>query len=285
MKTVNHIKDLISQNKIELAFSKLQDLSNSNLDLSNQLVLLKGQWNSIVHSELVGISTSDEINRNKSKIRLSLLSLTDSISINKQNPNKLEKNIYFSYAWSDSNETQTSREAIVNDLYDRLHEIGYNLRRDKMNLGYRGLISEFMHEIGKGTIIIVAISHKYLRSPYCMFELYEIYRNSKLEKKEFSERIFPIHVESINLNDPIILDEYYTYWEEQENTWSKLIQKRIDKIGKQQFAEYDKIKQISSNFGDLTSFLMDMNALNLEVLSENNFDKMITAIDNKLNEN
>lgn len=193
--------------------------------------------------------------------------------------------IFFSYAWEDEKEIGKNREEIINSLYNTLERKKYTLRRDKMDLSYRGLISDFMQEIGKGNLIVVALSEKYLKSPYCMFELYEIYRNSRLDKNEFSDKIFPIHLETINLNDPLVLDEYYTHWEEKEEEWSKLIQKRMDRIGKEQFAEFDKVKQISSKFGDLASFIMDMNALTPDMLSENNFDKMITAINVKLNEN
>ena len=83
-----------------------------------------------------------------------------------------ENNIYFSYAWGDKNEISESREELVNKLYDTLIAKNYKVVRDKMDLTYRGLISEFMQEIGRGRLIIVATSDKYLKSPYCMFELY-----------------------------------------------------------------------------------------------------------------
>ncbi len=237
-------------------------------------------------AEAMKLGAKDFLDKNSEVFYDKLLFVLSEIFVkieNNMDTNQTQNTIYFSYAWGDKNELNKSREEIINLLYNTLQTKNYNLKRDKMDLGYRGLISEFMNEIGKGNLIIVAISDKYLKSPYCMFELYEIYRNSKLDKKAFSNRIFPIHLEYINLNDPIKLDEYYTYWEEKEKAWSILIQKRMDKIGKEQFAEYDKVKQIYSKFGDLTSFIMDMNALTLDLLSDNNFKKMIEAIDYKLN--
>jgi internalin A len=47
------------------------------------------------------------------------------------------------------------------------------------------LISGFMKRIGRADRVIVVLSDKYLRSPYCMTELHIIYRRSNEEKEEF----------------------------------------------------------------------------------------------------
>src|SRR5689334_4833282 len=100
--------------------------------------------------------------------------------------------IFFSYAWDNQNEEGESREKIVNDLYETLKKENYNVVRDKTDLRYKGLISDFMRRIGKGNYIVVAISDKYLKSQYCMFELLEIFRKSNSDKDTFKEKIFPI---------------------------------------------------------------------------------------------
>jgi len=46
-----------------------------------------------------------------------------------------------------------------------------------MDLGYKGLISEFMQKIRQGDCIVVVVSDKYLKSPFYMYELLEISRN------------------------------------------------------------------------------------------------------------
>jgi internalin A len=85
--------------------------------------------------------------------------------------------VYISYAWGDPQETGVSREDIVNQLYETLIREGYNVKRDKMDLEYKGLISQFMADIGRGDCVVVIISDKYLKSPYCMHELLAIYQN------------------------------------------------------------------------------------------------------------
>ena len=57
--------------------------------------------------------------------------------------------------------------------------------RDKNAMRSGDLISGFMKRIGRADRVIVVLSDKYLRSPYCMTELHIIYRRSNEEKEEF----------------------------------------------------------------------------------------------------
>jgi hypothetical protein len=192
-----------------------------------------------------------------------------------------QTNIYFSYAWSDSNEKETNREELVNRLYDSLLSDGFNVVRDKVDLSYKGSITEFMESIGKGEAIIVVISDKYVKSPYCMFELYEIARNSKFSKEEFTKKIYPIFIEFIDFANPAILSTYYDYWEETEKSWKDLIDKRGDKLSIEQFKKYDKTKLIHQNIGQLMDWIIDLNTLNPQLLSENNFEIIKNSLINK----
>jgi GTPase SAR1 family protein len=198
-------------------------------------------------------------------------------TITSESPKPSTKKIYFSYAWGDKEKGET-REEIVNQLYDSLEKDGYTLKRDKMDLGYRGFISDFMQEIGEGDLIVVVISNKYVKSPYCMFELYEIARNCKFDKSLFAQRILPIMVEFIDFSDPFILEPYFEHWEKEEQKWEEFVKKRTNKISPDQFNRYEKVKLIHSNIGKLGDWLIDMNTLNPKMLSENNFEEIKKAI-------
>lgn len=192
--------------------------------------------------------------------------------------------IYFSYAWGDSDEAAESREAIVDQLYGSLLNDGFALKRDKMDLDYKGFISEFMQEIGRSGLVVVAISDKYLRSPYCMHELHEIYRNSRQEKEEFSKRVFPIRVESIKMSDPFVIEEYLAYWEEQETKWKNLVQKRASQLSPAHFNEFDKVREINSKFSELLAFLQDMNSMSKKLLAQDDFAIVKDAVRARIQE-
>lgn len=179
--------------------------------------------------------------------------------------------IFFSYAWGDDKEKDVSREKVVNELYESLKKEDYNLVRDKVDLGYKGFISDFMTRIGKGDLIIVVLSKKYVKSAYCMFELYEIARNSKFEKELFREKVLPIVVEFVDFTDTFVLEEYFEYWEDLHVKWDKLVEKRKRQLSQEQFDRYEKIKLIHQNFGKLADWLVDMNTLSKELLSADDF--------------
>ena len=208
---------------------------------------------------------------------IKFLENTNHINI-KNTPKQDNPKIYFSYAWGDDDETGESREKIVQELYESLKMDGYNVVRDKEDVGYKGSISDFMKTIGKGNSIIVAISDKYLKSENCMFEMYEIFRNAKLEKEGFIEKIYPIRIESIRLSDPLVLDTYFEHWEKKEKDWEQLIVKRGTRISSEQQEQYRRIKAIAHELGDFLAFLNDINAKTKADLSKNNFEEIKKAI-------
>ncbi len=133
-----------------------------------------------------------------------------------------ETQVYFSYAWGDYDEEEISREWIVDTLYDSLVSEPFELLRDKKNIHYGGIISQFMKDMGKGDLVMVFITDKYVRSEYCMYELFEIARNCRWEKESFSNKILPVRVESVDFHDPDVVDEYYEHWEQMQNKWERL---------------------------------------------------------------
>jgi TIR domain len=70
--------------------------------------------------------------------------------------------VFLSYAWGGES------EKIVNELDTAFKAKGIVLVRDKRDLGFKGMITDFMKRIGKGQAVVVVISDKYLESPYCM---------------------------------------------------------------------------------------------------------------------
>ena len=71
---------------------------------------------------------------------------------------------------------------------DRSYRLGTPIIRDKTAMTFGNSISRFMKEIGQGDRVLVFLSDKYLKSPSCMFELFEIWRNSRQDEVEFRRR-------------------------------------------------------------------------------------------------
>jgi len=96
---------------------------------------------------------------------------------------------FVSYAWGDATPEGRAREAIVDAVCAEAEQRGTRIQRDKTTLRIGDRISTFMRRIGRGDRIFVVLNEKYLRSPWCMFELFEIWRNSRGEEDAFLHRI------------------------------------------------------------------------------------------------
>jgi hypothetical protein len=182
------------------------------------------------------------------------------------------RKIYFSYAWKDED------DLIVDKLYKSLRRSGFNVVRDKSNLEYKGRISSFMSDIGKANFILVFISDKYLKSKFCMFELYEIYRYGRMNKDEFIKKLFPIRMEEIRLDSPDVINSYIEYWENEEVKWNDLIKQNSDNVTAEQSNQYQVLKRIITDLGTLLYLLSDINALQKDQLFENDFAEIKSAI-------
>lgn len=260
--------------------------------LEKSLELITRRLNAVreAHALAVDVNQRFAYEQQIAKLEKEIADLKAKLGLASSSPNTATstalpaRHIYFSYAWGDTSESGKSREDIVNKLYDALKEEGFAVKRDKMDLGYRGLISEFMKEIGRGHLIVVAISDKYLRSPYCMHELNEIYRNSRQDKEAFTERVFPMRVERVDMSKPAVLKGYLQYWKEQEKEWSDLVKDPSLPVGEQAYNQYIRIKNIYQNFSDLFLFLQDMNALSKDLLAQDDFAVVKQAIRQRLEE-
>ena len=179
--------------------------------------------------------------------------------------------VYISYAWGGES------ERIVNELDADLQSKGILVVRDKRDLGFKGMIRDFMQQIGRGHAVIAVISDKYLKSSNCMFELVEIARN-----KDFYDRIFPIVLGDADIYDPVKRLAYISHW---ENKRAELAQamKAVDPANLQGIREeMDSYDEIRDNISNLTFFFKDMNTLTPEMHENSNFAALLATLEKRL---
>ncbi len=103
--------------------------------------------------------------------------------------------VYFSY--SGNNEVDNELEKPVEELRERLDKANIDYRDYKVNgkstFTYRRPMMDSEEEIGRGDIVVVVFSIKYLNSWHCMYEWYNIVHNSN----DYKKRIFPIYLDYI----------------------------------------------------------------------------------------
>lgn len=173
--------------------------------------------------------------------------------------NKIPR-VYFSYAWGDD-ETPAGklRAEAVDALYQELKTMEdrgeLKIMIDREQIRYKSSIRKFTSEYGDTSVLIVLIiSEKYLKSEYCMGEVVEVLSNNG-----YSERIFPVVLPDVPLNDVVKIMDYHLFWEERKRQISTRFDQIEDKSKvvafNEKLADIDKILSIFANFttamGDL----------------------------------
>jgi internalin A len=169
-----------------------------------------------------------------------------------------------SYAWGDETEEGKRREDIVDRLCTEAEARGIRILRDKSVLGVGDNIPAFMQNVAQGKRVFVVLSHAYLRSSNCMFELWEIWRNSRLEKDEFLRRTRIYALPDVRIFGMDAHIEHTRYWNEKLTRYTSEVQL----LSAPQLAEYARIKQYVHNLGAILS------AIESTVLPRN-FDELV----------
>jgi internalin A len=165
---------------------------------------------------------------------------------------------YVSYAWSDHTPGGEDREKIVDQLCAAAEVRGTPIRRDKKVLGFGDSITKFMKETGQGDRVFVFLSDKYLKSPYCMFELFEVWRNSKHDEQEFLQRcrLYTIGNAKIWIPDRLL---YAEHWKQQHDQIKTVIDRvGLCALGDQDYARFKLMQDFVNHIGDVLAAVADI---------------------------
>lgn len=176
--------------------------------------------------------------------------------------------VFISYAWGGES------EVVANEIESELSSQGIRLVRDKSDLGFKGLIREFMEKIGQGNLVVLIISDKYLKSKNCMFELLEV------EKKgEFYSRVFPVILPDADIYDALGIIKYLKYWDQKIKELNAQV-KELDNLADTRKVQEDinLYTDIRGAIDSLAAKLSNMNTLSLEIIRTSNYKPLTEAL-------
>ncbi len=163
-----------------------------------------------------------------------------------------------SYAWNDTTPEGRDREATVDRLCAEAQAHGRTILRDKTALGLGDSLAKFMGRIGRGDRVFVILSDKYLKSPNCMFELSEIWRNSRLQDEEFVKRVRAFMLPCARIWSPKDRLGYAVYWKQQYGDLEALVKEHgYDILGEKDGQQFRLMKTFSGNVGDILATVAD----------------------------
>jgi hypothetical protein len=174
---------------------------------------------------------------------------------------------FVSYAWAD--ESDPKREKQVDELCEAAKSRNVSIVRDKTTLSRGDRISEFMEKIGEGDRVFIFLSSKYLRSPYCMFELFEIWRNNRQDKANFLGHVRFFAIDGAKIGKPEEWLRYTKFWQQERNK----LKQAIDRVGWQDAGE-----EATKRFRNIETFagkISDVLALFADVVQPRTFEDFL----------
>ncbi|RPI82342.1 MAG: toll/interleukin-1 receptor domain-containing protein, partial [Planctomycetaceae bacterium] len=162
--------------------------------------------------------------------------------------------IFVSFAWGDDQTPAgVQRQETVDRLCQKLEERGFLVRRDSSEIRYGSVISEYMKRLGRADRVLVILSEKYLRSPYCMSELHAIYQRSQGDQQEFLNRVIPVSLDDARFSSPEERVEHARSWYARHE---KLKADR-DFLGDDDQRLLTDMKRWSQDIGNMLAFIND----------------------------
>jgi internalin A len=171
----------------------------------------------------------------------------------------LQPEYFVSYAWGDGTLEGRTREDIVEKLCEAAKLRRIQILRDKNVLGLGERISKFMQRLGRADRVFVVLSDRYLKSPYCMHELFEVWRNCRHEDEELLNRIRVYTLDDAKIWTPLDRAQYAIYWKQKSGKLEALVRKYgFDILGQTDYQHYRLMKEFSHHIGDILSAVADI---------------------------
>jgi internalin A len=115
-----------------------------------------------------------------------------------------------------------------------------------------------MQKLGAGDLVFVILSKKYLKSPYCMYELWEVWRNCKPEGEEFRNRIRVFRLPDAKMMTASERVRCAKYWDRQfKSLDTKLRKDGPALLGQSDFTRYKLMQEFASHVGDMLGLIAD----------------------------
>ncbi len=193
-----------------------------------------------------------------------------------------EPQVFVSYAWGDDTPAGQLRTKVVDDLCAVLGQQGIQVRRDRDEMRPGDLISEFMDRLADGDFILLVISDKYLRSEYCMYELFRIYRNCADKSDRFLKKVIPIILPDSKIDSMTDRLQRAIHWTNLEKEQKPLVEGNLEAVGTEFFRKFKLIGEFARNTSNMLEYLVDkLQPRDFERQAQQGFKEVLEQITRK----
>jgi internalin A len=116
-----------------------------------------------------------------------------------------------------------------------------------------------MSQIAQGDVIFVVLSDKYLKSPYCMFELFEIWRVNQQDETEFLKRVRVYTLHDAKIFAPSDRLRYAGYWRTEHDELKRAMDGvGLDAIGQEDLRLYRLMQDYYNKVSDILALFANI---------------------------
>jgi internalin A len=168
------------------------------------------------------------------------------------------REVFISYAWGDDTPEGQIRAQVVDALTAALEKDGFAPVRDRDQIQSGERISAFIRRLTRADLVVAVISDKYLRSPYCMYEIYKLWQKSQTDADDMLKRLVPIVLPEVKIGNFRERVPYLEHWSNEAQELEALIRRANLSPGSRSWEEVRLVREVAQHIDDILNFLQDV---------------------------
>jgi internalin A len=169
------------------------------------------------------------------------------------------KEVFISYAWGDETPEGKIRSQVVDDLHSALKEDGFRPVRDRDQMHAGDRISAFISQLTRADLVVAVISEKYLRSTYCMFEIYKLWQRSQGDADLLGKILVPLVLPEVKIKDVWERLPYIDHWRAEADRVGELERSgRVLSLSPETFQQLRLVREFAHHVEGILVFIQDI---------------------------
>jgi len=167
--------------------------------------------------------------------------------------------VFLSYAWGDDETPEGKlRDDAVDGLHAALAADGFQPQRDRDQIRPGDRISAFIRRLTHTDLVVAVVSDKYLRSPFCMYEIYRIWQRCQEEPDQMKQRVVPLVLPGVRLSTLKHRAPYVRYWRRRAAEDRRTAASMIDSLSPESLQQVRLVAEFAHHVDGILCFLADI---------------------------
>ncbi len=140
-------------------------------------------------------------------------------------------------------------------------------------------LSAFIRQLTRADYVVAVVSDKYLRSPYCMYEIYKFWQKWQGDADALARSVVPIVLPEVRVGSFQQRAPYLKHWSDQAKSLEALVRDPDLRPGSESWEEVRLIREFAHHVDDILVFLNDvLMPRKLEAHLDNGFQAVRDAL-------